>query len=232
MRIWADYKRFFHEFRRDFHHTGALLPSGVFLARAVARPLAGVRPPARILEVGPGTGAVTRAIARAMRPGDRLEAVEINPHFARALEERVSRDPAYAAHRDNVHVINAPVQEVPGESVYDFILSGLPLNNFSTGDIRDIFATFTRLLRPGGTLSYFEYALIRELKAPFVSRRERRRLFRVGRLVSRYIQNYQVRRERILFNVPPAIVRQLCLKPAPGDAVSRAAAEAGRPARR
>jgi phospholipid N-methyltransferase len=215
MRIWAEYKRFFREFRRDFHHTGALLPSGSFLARAVARPLAAQRPAARILEVGPGTGAVTRAVARFMRPGDRLDCVEINPHFARALEERVGRDPAFAARRDDVHVINAPVQDLPGESVYDFILSGLPLNNFSTADIRDIFATFTRLLRPGGTLSYFEYALIRELKAPFVSRRERRRLFRVGRLVGRYIKDFQVRRERIFLNVPPAIVRQLCLKPDP-----------------
>src|SRR5687767_13906051 len=106
MRIWADYARFFHEFRRDFHHTGAVLPSGVFLARAVAKPLAGPRPPARILEVGPGTGAVTWAVARAMLPGDRLDAVEINPHFARLLEERVARDPAFAPRRDDIHVIN------------------------------------------------------------------------------------------------------------------------------
>jgi phospholipid N-methyltransferase len=224
MRFLAEYRRFFHEFRRDFHHTGALLPSGGFLARAVAKPLAGPRSAARILEVGPGTGAVTRAIVRAMQPGDRLDAVEINPHFARLIEERIQRDPLFAVHRPNLHVINAPVQEVPGDSVYDFILSGLPLNNFTTAEIRSIFATFTRLLKPGGTLAYFEYALIRQLKAPFVGRSERRRLFRVGRLVDQYIRDYQVRRERIFLNVPPAIVRQLQLKPTSceprGDVVS------------
>lgn len=218
MRILSEYTRFFQEFRRDFHHTGAVLPSGGFLASAVARPLRGPRSPARILEVGPGTGAVTRAIARSMQPGDRLDAVEINPHFAKLLEERIHRESVYAAHRDDIHVITAPVQEVIGESVYDYIVSGLPLNNFSTADIRSIFATFTRLLRPGGTLTYFEYALVRQLKAPFVSRNERRRLFRVGRLVSKYIQEFQVRKERIILNVPPAIVRQLRLKPAPCEA--------------
>src|SRR5262249_62433438 len=79
--------------------------------------------------------------------------------------------------------------------------------------VPSIFAPSPRLLRPGGSLVYFEYALVRQLKAAFVNRRERRRLFRVGRLVARYVQTYQVRRERIFINVPPAIVRQLRLKP-------------------
>ena len=56
--------------------------------------------------------------------------------------------------------------------------------------------------------------LVRHLKVPFVNRAERRRLFRVGRLVSHYIGRHQVRRERIFLNVPPAIVRTLQLKPA------------------
>src|SRR4051794_13309585 len=92
MSTWADCAHFFREFRRDFHHTGALLPSGRFLAEALARPLRGQRGPARILEVGPGTGSVTRVICRNMRPGDRLDAVEINPFFAARLRERVARD--------------------------------------------------------------------------------------------------------------------------------------------
>ena len=213
MSIWSEYTRFFREFRRDFHHTGALLPSGHFLAKALSRPLVGVRPPARILEVGPGTGAVTRAVIDRMQPGDRLDAVEINPAFAAQLHDRIQRDPILRLKRDQIRIITAPVQDVPGESVYDFIVSGLPLNNFSTGDIRSIFAALERLIRPDGTLTYFEYALVRRLKAPFVSKSERRRLFRVGRLVAQYVQSYQVRRERVFMNVPPAIVRQLRLKP-------------------
>ena len=213
MRAWAEYSRFFREFRRDFHHTGAVLPSGFFLSQALVRPLRRRTAP-RILEVGPGTGSVTREIARRLHPGDRLDAVEINPHFAQMLEQRVQRDPILLARRDDIHVITAPVQQILGESVYDFIISGLPLNNFTVAEIRSVFDAFTRLLRPGGTLVYFEYALVRELKSPFVSRRKRRRLFRIARVVGRYIRDHQVRRERIFINVPPAIVRQLRLKPA------------------
>jgi phospholipid N-methyltransferase len=208
-----DFASFFGEFRRDFHHTGAVVPSGVFLAQALVRPLRGPRGSARILEVGPGTGSVTREIARRLRGGDRLDAVEINPRFAQMLERRVGRDPVLSRWRDDIQVINAPVQEIVGESVYDYIISGLPLNNFSVAEVRSVFTAFTRLLRPGGALVYFEYALVRELQAPFVSLGERRRLRRVARVVGRYVRDHQVRRERIFINVPPAIVRQLRLKP-------------------
>ena len=92
-------------------------------------------------------------------------------------------------------------------------MSGLPLNNFPVALVRQIFQAYNRLLKPGGVLSYFEYVLIRQLKTPFVNRRERRRLYRVGKLVGRYIRSYQVRRKQVLMNVPPAIVRHLRLKP-------------------
>ena len=76
----------------------------------------------------------------------------------------------------------------------------------------------------GGTLSFYEYTLVRQLKTPFVDRRERRRLFRLGRVMRGYIRNFQVRRERIFINVPPATVRHLRFKPAPALAAERPAA--------
>jgi phospholipid N-methyltransferase len=217
MRTWAEYRDFFREFRRDFHHTGAVLPSGVFLARALARPLTQPHPPAHILEIGPGTGSVTREIVRAMQPGDRLDAVEINPHFAELLGRRLERDSLLAARRDDVRILQSPVQDLPGQGVYDFLVSGLPLNNFAGPEIRSIFAAFLRLARPGATLSYFEYAFVRQLKAPFVGRAERFRLARVGKLVGRYIRRHQTACRRVWLNVPPAIVRYLRLDAVPAE---------------
>src|SRR5262245_8263683 len=198
MRILTDYRRFFKEFRRDFHHTGALLPSGGVLARTMARAIRGHRPAARILEVGPGTGAITRGLAGALQPGDQLDAVEINPHFAQLLEEKFASDPAFERVRHSVRVVTGAVQDLPGEAVYDFIVSGLPLNNFSPDDIRSIFTTLRRLPKPGAILCYFEYTFIRSLKRPFAGAKERQRLGRISEVLEEYIRSCQVRREHVL----------------------------------
>jgi phosphatidylethanolamine/phosphatidyl-N-methylethanolamine N-methyltransferase len=213
MHLLEECRDFFRQFRRHYHTTGAVLPSSRFLARALTAELAQLRRAARILEVGPGTGSVTRAIARRMGPDDRLDAVEINDRFVELLRARLATDKAFDRCREQIEVIHAPLEQLVGESAYDFIVSGLPLNNFPVAQVRQIFASFGRLLKPGGTLSYFEYALVRQLKWPLVDRSERRRLFRVGRVMHGYIREYEVRREQILINVPPATVRHLQFKP-------------------
>lgn len=216
MSFWSECGTFWRESRRHFRATGALLPSSRFLARALASPLAGPRSSLRILEVGPGTGSVTREILRHLQPGDRLDCVELNGHFVDRLNLCLRHDPRFIPYRDQVHVIHSPVEDLPREAVYDHIISGLPLNNFPVPLVREIFKAYSRLLKPGGILSYFEYVLIRQLKTPFSGKTERRRLYRVGRLVGGYIRAFQVRRQQVLMNVPPAVVRHLHLKSGDG----------------
>jgi phospholipid N-methyltransferase len=213
MRFWIECGDFIRESKRHFRDTGALLPSSRFLARALVAELRKRRRPGRILEVGPGTGSVTAQILRHLLPGDRLDLVEVNSHFIDLLDRRFAKEGKFRRYRDQVKLIHAAVQKLAGEAVYDFIISGLPLNNFSVAQVREIYQVYNRLLKPGGTLTYYEYVFIRQLKTPFADRRERRRLYRVGRVVGRYIRTYQVRRERVFMNMPPAVVRHLHLKP-------------------
>jgi len=192
------------------------MPSSRFLAHALVTDLRKPRGPARILEVGPGTGSVTAQILRHLLPGDRLDAVEINPHFIEVLRRRFEEEWKFWRHREQVSLIQAAIEQLPGEGLYDVIISGLPLNNFPVAQVREIFRVYNRLLKTGGTLAYYEYVFIRQLKTPFVNRRERRRLYRIGRVVGNYIQAYQVRRQRVFMNVPPAVVRHLRLHPGEG----------------
>src|SRR5438445_8557543 len=134
------------------------------------------------------------------------------------LQWRFAEEGKFWRHRDQVKLIHAAVEKLPGEASYDYIISGLPLNNFSVAQVREIYRVYNRLLKPGGTLTYYEYVFIRQLKTPFANRMERRRLYRVGRVVGEYIRAHQIRRQRVFMNVPPAIVRHLRLKP---DAVRR-----------
>jgi phosphatidylethanolamine/phosphatidyl-N-methylethanolamine N-methyltransferase len=67
--------------------TGAVMPSGKPLARAMAH-CVDPNPPGPVIELGPGTGAVTAALVeRGIKPS-RMVLVEFNPTFCRLLRTR------------------------------------------------------------------------------------------------------------------------------------------------
>ena len=212
----ADYRVFWREFRNTYHTTGAVLPSGRALSRALARY---VRDPShttaenlsagrRILEVGPGTGAVTGHIADAMRADDQLILVERNEQFVTRLRERLSNDPVFAQAAKRIALIHASIESLPEDQPYDMIISGLPLNNFSVETVEQILAKLRRLLAPGGTLSFFEYIAIRRVKSVVSSSLERQRLRGVARALDGVLCG-EVHRDSVFCNVPPAWVHHV-----------------------
>jgi len=218
MRYLVECREFYREFRRQYRNTGSILPSSRALGRALVSEMRRRPGPSRILEVGPGTGAVTAEILRQLRPGDQFDIVEINDHFVEVLRRRFEEEPLFRKRRGQVRLIHSPLQEVEGEGSYDYLISGLPLNNFPLALVRDIYRAYRRLLRPGGVLSYFEYLLIRRVKMLFVGRRERRHLHVLSRVFERYLNAYQVREQKVLLNVPPAVARHLRFtQPAEGN---------------
>ena len=208
----SQYRLFFRQFLTNYHTTGAILPSGPFLASALARFVreehAG---PRKILEVGPGTGSVTRRIARAMGPEDRLDLVELNEAFVRCLRHRLESDRAIRPVAGRTRVLHCAIQDLPRSDAYDLIISGLPLNNFSVSDVQRILAAMTGLLKPGGTLSFFEYIAIRRLRALVSGPADRARLRGVGAALESLLGGREIRRDWIWPNVPPAWVHHVRL---------------------
>lgn len=209
MHYWTECQQFYRQFRAQYHTTGSILPSSRALARAMTRPMRQSKSPRRILEIGPGTGAVTAEIVRQLRPGDRFDIVEINADFVAYLGQRFSEEPDFRRRWAQSRIIHAPLQEVPGAQVYDFMISGLPLNNFSLDLVAEIYRSYERLLKPMGTLTCFEYVWIRALKMPFVSALERARLTKLTHYLEAKIRRHQFGEEIVFLNVPPAVARHL-----------------------
>jgi phosphatidylethanolamine/phosphatidyl-N-methylethanolamine N-methyltransferase len=206
----AENALFFREFVRNFHTTGAVLPSGRFLAAALARFVGQYsNEPRRILEVGPGTGAVTGRIISRMGPADQLDLVELNESFVRRLEGRFRSEPKFQAVSERARVLHCPVEELPHDQGYQVIVSGLPLNNFSVATVEHILATLAGLLAPGGTLSFFEYIAVRTARATVSGRAERARLEGIGRAMRGMLDGREIRRDAIWLNVPPAWVHHV-----------------------
>ena len=181
-----DHLTFFREFRQRFKTTGAIAPSSRFLASAMTGPMKKIlrrpdAPPQRILEIGPGTGAVTRSIVKLLRPQDRFDLVELNETFAEAVESSGS---------GRIRIISGSASSPrctfcrfrSSRPRHPMISSfpGLPLNNFSPKMVCEIFESYFKLLAPGGTLSYFEYMYVRSIRKR-VGRRRRKTAHEIAR---------------------------------------------------
>ena len=202
---------FWREFRREFETTGAIAPSGRALSQALAR---FVRDdslqvaPRRLLEVGPGTGSVTRYIVGQMQATDTLCLVETNANFVAHLRKRFAAERAFEHVHPRTEIVESRVEEMPGSAPFDVIISGLPLNNFTPQDVTQILRILWERLAPGGHLSFFQYIAIRRVKRIVSRRGERQRLAAVDSILSDFLRD-ETRREAVLANLPPAWVHHL-----------------------
>lgn len=210
----SDLRLFFREFRHTYRTTGAIAPSGRCLARALARfvPLPGdARAPRRILEVGPGTGAVTCALIDALGADDRLDLVELNDRFAERIRERIAEDRHFQPAAARMQLFHRSVEDMPSEPRYDVIVSGLPLNNFSVELAQRLLGAMQSRLAPGGVLSFFEYVWIRGMKATVSGPAERLRLRGIGAAIHKLLNEHEIHRDLVWTNVPPAWVHHVRL---------------------
>jgi len=217
----GEYAVFLREARKTFRTTGAILPSSKFLANKAVSILNGLPPNARILEAGPGTGAVTEYIFPKLRPGDRLTLAEIHDGFVAELRRRLESHPKWMPYRHQVDVFHGPIQELPKDQKFNAIVCGIPFNSFSPELADEVFGDLFRRLLPGAQLSNFEYIGIRRVSKPFLKPAERQRMHEVAKVIKKYVDKYRVKDHRIAFNIPPAVVHHYRV---PADANGHAAA--------
>ncbi len=144
-----------------------------------------------------------------MRPDDRLDLVELNDQFVEQLRWRFAEDSNFSPMRDRVELHHASVEDVSEDQPYDLIVSGLPLNNFSVELVSRILDKLRRLLAPEGTLSFFEYVAIRRMKSVVSPAADRDRLRGISRMFDEMFSKYEVRKDLVLTNVPPAWVHHV-----------------------
>jgi phosphatidylethanolamine/phosphatidyl-N-methylethanolamine N-methyltransferase len=135
-------------------HMGAVMPSGRLLARTMAQ-YVDVESSGPVVELGPGTGAITNALIEHGVDQKRLVLVEYNPGFCALLRDRyphakVVQGDAYALRDSLWNVLSIPASAV---------VSGLPLVTKPMLTrlklIRDAFAA----LRPGAPFVQFTYSV-------------------------------------------------------------------------
>ena len=173
--------------RRPFA-MGAVIPSGRLLAEAMARAtLAALQGrPGHVVELGAGTGEVTKALLAAGVPPDRLALVERDPELAAFLRRHFEALRIIEGDAVRLPRLLADNQTAPIAAV----VSSLPLLSLPTEIVNGIVHGIFEALPRGAALVQFTYG-----PTPPVPRVLRENLRLVG-----------TRSQRIWRNVPPAVV--------------------------
>jgi phosphatidylethanolamine/phosphatidyl-N-methylethanolamine N-methyltransferase len=180
----TDTSLFLQEWLANPQRTGAVVPSSRQLAAAMAHWLPS-DPDSFVLELGPGTGAVTQALLKHGLREDRLVAIERNPKMARLLHKRFPR----------ARIINGDAWRLddllrkgldPIENV-GAVFSSLPLLNFPTHEAEALAEKIRSVLEPQGTWVQYSY--------------------HIGKNQSRGTSSFQLLASKIVWlNLPPARV--------------------------
>lgn len=202
---------FFKEALKDLDTVGSVLPSSKSTAKAMTAAFRNRTTPARILEVGAGTGPITARIVKEMRPGDRLDIYEVNPDYTEFLARRFETEDDFKRVKDQCHIYTAGVETIKRVPTYDYIISAVPFTAFEPDRVEDFFESYRDVLNPDGILTYIEFAFGRHILRAITKKDDpnRTRLEGVGKVVTNYIDQYQVKHKFVLLNAPPARIRSL-----------------------
>jgi phosphatidylethanolamine/phosphatidyl-N-methylethanolamine N-methyltransferase len=180
----ADNARFLKNLVAAPRLTGAVAPSGRALARAMAA-AAGSPPDGLIVELGPGTGPVTRALIEAGVARERLVLVEYDAGFCRLLRQRFASAAIVEGDAYDLPRTLAPFRDRRIAA----IVSSLPLLNQPPPERVKLIGDAFALMGRRGVFVQFTYGLAspipREVCASLYS---------------------AVRSKPILLNLPPAFV--------------------------
>jgi phosphatidylethanolamine/phosphatidyl-N-methylethanolamine N-methyltransferase len=147
---------FLQEWFANPQRTGAVVPSSRKLATAMAHWLPS-DPESYVLELGPGTGAVTQALLKHGLREDRLVAIERNPKLARLLRERFPRAQIITGDAWQLDGLlqrrNTPIESVGA------VISSLPLLNFTPEQAEALADKIRTVLDPQGTWVQYSYRI-------------------------------------------------------------------------
>ncbi len=132
--------------------TGSIVPTGPKLARSMVENIR-VGSGLPVLELGPGTGAITQAILDFGVKAEDLYALEYSPEFLQKLE--MSFPDVNFIHGDAFDL--DAVLEKAGVEQFDTVISALPLLNFPQEDRVKLIEALLDRLPPGRPVVQFSY---------------------------------------------------------------------------
>lgn len=195
-RIPLGYRLFFRESLKSLASTASMVPSSRFLSGALLDPL-DFGKLQNIVELGCGTGAVTREILKRLPPHARVLALDTNANFIGHLRENCKDKRLIPLHASAEHLTHALSRFRFKHA--DAVVSSLGLTSMGPAARTSILRQVCHTLAPGGVMTQYQYGWASANSFTFPFRR-----FHEGRFLRLFFRKVETR--HVLLNLPPAVV--------------------------
>ncbi len=146
---------FLGQMATKWRETGAIAPSGPHLAKIMARSVGTLEPGQVIIELGPGTGAFTKALVK-LFPENPVIGIEFNPVFVKRLRNILPMttiiEGCASKLPEHLDELGIDAEQVGA------VVSGLPLLMMPKDLSRDIFSAIAAVLPAGQPYVQFTYS--------------------------------------------------------------------------
>lgn len=198
---------FFHQFIDKPKVIGALTPSSSFLAKAIVRRMRRERKGnRRLLEIGAGTGVITKLLINELSPGDHLDVIECVPDLIPQLKAIIDQ----SKKKDQVTLHQAFIEDFHPTHKYDQVISGLPLTMFPPEQVAAFYTKLeNELLEKEGLFTYYEYLALPELRLCYYTLCRKIKpdnythLRKILKTKNTFLKEKQVERDTVWFNITP-----------------------------
>lgn len=144
--------------------TGSVYPSSPALGKAMVSFLKNTQE-SIIIELGPGTGSITKVLLKSNIDLNNFYACEISDVFAGHLRTRF---PGIHVREGDASKLTQTFEELVGK--VDCIFSSLPLKSLPSKAVKQIIDQEYKILKPQGIVIQFTYDLLRKQNSPLLNK--------------------------------------------------------------
>lgn len=178
---------------------GSIVPSSEALVDALAAPISKEGQNRHLIEVGAGTGVITKELVKRLQPGDVLDVVELDKELVDILVRRFGNHP-------QVNILHVSITDWKPEYKYDGMVMTIPFNTLPSELVRTIWSHTRSLLEKGAPVSYVAYLGLPHIKQFFLSGAEKEDFEAGQRFLKQQYAEHGFGIKEVFANVPPAEV--------------------------
>lgn len=180
--------KFTKQYLLNLKCVGSIVPSSKYLAKKMIEGIPQEKY-YKILEVGGGTGAITKFIINDLNKSNEIYVSELNPLFCDILEKKFEK---------KINIIKGDILEYkPINREFDYIICSLPFNSLNFEITKKIYDHLFKLLKNNGNLIIFEYRLLNKISCNNKYRNYKKN----------YLDKFLIEQKKENRNIPPAIVK-------------------------